>query len=76
MKLIKVKYLYPVYVEVDLDEKRVTAVELHAGADCEPYEFVNAETYEPLSLAAPVEQRATAIAEDSEWPAWQIDYSG
>lgn len=64
-----VEYRVPVLVEVDLDEDAVIAVTVDDEQVEGPTTVFGADG---TSLPAAIARRATGIAEDDSWPAWEF----
>lgn len=70
MKVL-VKYMYPIYAVVDLDEGAVTRVVVDDEAPSSPVEAFD------LSLGAldvRAREQALAIAESDTWPSWDYGW--
>lgn len=63
-----VRYRYPIYAEVDLDEQEVVRVAIDDQHLSQPFE-VRDEALHPASGAVEVE--ALEVAESMPWPNWE-----
>lgn len=70
MKVL-VKYTYPVYVEIDLDEGAVGRVVVDDEASAAPDEVVDLARD---AVADDVHDRALAITETDTWPSWELGW--
>lgn len=70
MKVL-VKYMYPVYVEIDLDEAAVGRVVVDDEASAAPDEVIDLARD---AVADEVHDRALAIAEADTWPSWEFGW--
>jgi hypothetical protein len=63
---MEVIYYVPVYVEVDVDSRKVTSVTIDAESITHP---------DNLGMEQPEEEHeAYRIAEDAEWPEWDFGF--
>lgn len=68
---VYVRYMYPIYAEVDLDEQDVVSVVVDDEHPSQPVDFLDDE-FRP----APTElrDRALQIAESMTWPSWDYGW--
>ena len=66
-----VRYMYPIYAEVDLDEGEVVRVVVDDEASSQPIEVLD----DALDPAGPnVRDAALQIAESALWPSWDYGW--
>lgn len=66
-----VRYLYPIYAEVDLEEREVVRVVVDDEAPREEVVVLDAD----LRQTSPeIRAAALAIAEDTLWPSWDYGW--
>lgn len=67
--IVNICYTVPVYVTIDTDEETVTKV-LQDNSDLKPWTKEVYDENDVAILDREIADKAWAIAENTEWPAW------
>jgi hypothetical protein len=68
---VYVRYLYPIYAEVDLDERDVVRVIVDDESPSQPVEVLDTSL---APVASDIRAVAIEVAESSMWPSWDYGW--
>lgn len=68
---VYVRYMYPIYAEVDLDEQDVVRVVVDDEHPSQPIEVLD-DSFRPVSGA--LKDAALEVAESITWPSWDYGW--
>ena len=68
---VYVRYLYPIYAEIDLTERDVIRVIVDDESPSQPVELLDASM---TPVALDVRASAIQVAESSVWPSWDYGW--